>query len=153
MPDPISGDAIRRGAQIGSDMAKAQQAPTDKGVKKFDNVMNEKSKEIEATREVLKTDLATQINQVPEAQKVQIQQEWVNRVSKMEHGDQVRYLSKQIEGPQASLASLEKNLPSVPEGPWKNLAMDRLTEIQGEYSRLDSFLKGPAVHGSPCYRS
>jgi hypothetical protein len=141
MHDPISGDAIRRAGRVGGDMGAEQQAPAKKGESKFDNVMNDKAKEMEETKNVLQNDFNTQVDKMPEAQKVEIQREWATRVSQMERADQTEFFARKIEGSHEKLIQLEKNLPAIDDGPWKDMMVNRLDEFQTEYSQLDSFLK------------
>jgi len=141
MHDPISGDAIRRAGRVGGEMGADQQAPVKKGESKFDNVMNDMAKEMEETKNVLQNDLTAQVEKMPEAQKTQLQNEYVQRVSQMERPDQAEYFARNIESAHEKMMQIEKNLPGIEEGPWKDKMVERLDEFQTEYARLDSFLQ------------
>lgn len=147
MADPIQGaggDAIRKLGQTGGDLASQKEGPAKAGPSKFDEVMKQKgatpADEIEATKQVLQTDVKTQINQVSEADRAKLQAEFDTRIAPASQPEQVRYFAVRIRESKETFLRMKSQAPGVEGGAWKDKMVERLDEFGVEYGNLESAL-------------
>ncbi len=148
MADPIAGaggDAIKRAAQVQSDLAAQKDETKKTGPSKFDEVMKSKelspAEEIEETKKILQTDLQTQVNQVSEAEKANLQQEFDNKIAKLEKPEQIRYFAVHIRESKEVFLRMKSKSPQVDAGMWKDKMVERLDDFGVEYGKMESMLE------------
>jgi hypothetical protein len=141
MTDPISGDAVRRVGEAASKAASQQETPLKDGGAKFEQAFDKGVGDLDAVKNALNTDVRTQVQQVPDAKKVELTREFDSKVAPLERSDQVRYFSVRIRSAHETLIQLERSSAGVESGPWKDKLADRLGEFQDQYSELDGFLR------------
>ncbi len=147
MADPIQGpggDAIRKIGQAGGDLASQAGGAKKTGPSKFDEVMKQKgatpADEIEATKQVLQTDVKTQINQISPAEQAKLQQEFDTKVAPLSRPEQVRYFAVRIRRSKEVFLQMKSQSPNVEGGAWKDKMVDRLDEFGVEYGNLETVL-------------
>jgi hypothetical protein len=142
MPDPISGDALQRAAKTAHELqgpGAGAEKTGDTGPA-FEKALNQTAQDQEKVKDVLQTDLKTQVDRVPETEKARLRVELETQVNRMERTDQHRWFASRIERSEQSFLRLDKRSTELPSGEWKQKLVDRLDEYRSAYGDLDKFL-------------
>jgi hypothetical protein len=140
MTDPISGDAVRRVAgTAGQPIAEPKEILKQPGGK-FQEVFEQKLEEQDAVRNTLQSNLQTQVDRMPPAERLRVEQEFQTRVAPLDRSEQARYFSTRLTEPQQRIQEIEGALPRIEPSPWKDKLVERLSDFQDEYTQLGQVL-------------
>lgn len=146
MSDPVSGDALQKAAKVAQEQAQ-QQDGLKQGGQQFEQVLDkvetqggQNPAQADSVRQTLQTDFNTQVQQMPQDERMKVETEFHNKVDKMERPDQARFYATKIDEANRGLVKVEKGCQQLGPSPAKNNLIERLEDMRAHYGDMDKFM-------------